>query len=66
MTLQELYETSIQLGMALDVRGEAALQRQMAQRRAEYDVLPDWEKPFYDQERFRNPFGERAHCQRPG
>ncbi len=58
MTLRELYETSIQLGMALDVRGEAALQQQLEQRRAEYAALPDWEQPFYDQERFRNPFGD--------
>ena len=58
MTLRELYETSIQLGMALDVRGEAALQRQLAQRREEYESLPEWQKPFYDQERFRNPYGD--------
>ena len=58
MTLRDLYETSIQLGMALDVRGEAALQRQMAQRRAEYAALPAWQQPYYDQERFRNPYGD--------
>lgn len=58
MTLRDLYETSIQLGMALDVRGEAALRRQMAQRRAEYAALPAWQQPFYDRERFRNPFGD--------
>ncbi len=58
MTLREIYETSIQLGMALDIRGEAALQAQLAQRRREYEALPDWQKPYYDQERFRNPFGD--------
>lgn len=58
MTLRDLYETSIQLGMALDVRGEAALRRQMAQRREEYAALPAWQQPFYDQERFRNPYGD--------
>ncbi len=58
MTLRDLYDTSIQLGMELDVRGEAALHRQMAQRRAEYDALPAWQQPYYDQERFRNPYGD--------
>lgn len=58
MTLRDLYETSIQLGMALDVRGEAALRRQMAQRRVEYAALPAWQQPYYDRERFRNPFGD--------
>ena len=58
MTLRDLYETSIQLGMALDVRGAAALRRQMAQRREEYAALPAWQQPYYDQERFRNPYGD--------
>jgi hypothetical protein len=58
VTLRDLHETSIQLGMALDIRGEAALQKQLALRRAEYEALPAWQQPFYDQERFRNPFGD--------
>ena len=58
MNLQQLYETSIRLGMALDVRGEAALREQMAHARAEYDALPDWKQPYFNQERFRNPFGD--------
>ncbi|MGH2351884.1 MAG: hypothetical protein ACRDJN_09770 [Chloroflexota bacterium] len=58
MNLRDLYETSIRLGMALDLRGEAALQTQLARRRQEYAVLPAWQQPYYDQERFRNPFGD--------
>jgi hypothetical protein len=58
MNLRELYETSVRLGMALDIRGEAALRAQLARRRQEYEVLPDWQKLFYDHERFRNPFGD--------
>ncbi len=58
MNLRQLYETSIRLGMALDVRGEAALHRQMAAARAEYEALPDWQQPYFDQERTRNPFGD--------
>ena len=38
MNLRQLYETSVRLGMALDVRGEAALQRQMDAARAEYEA----------------------------
>jgi hypothetical protein len=37
MNLRELYETSIQIGMELDVRGKAALEQQMAARRREED-----------------------------
>src|SRR5689334_12844294 len=58
MKLRDLYETSVRLGMALDMRGEAALRRQMARRREEYEAAPAWQRPFYDQERFVNPFGD--------
>jgi hypothetical protein len=58
MKLRDLYEASIRLGMALDVRGEAALRRQVERRRQEYEALPAWQRPFYDVERFRNPFGD--------
>lgn len=44
--------------MALDVRGRAALERQMAAAREEYEALPAWQRPFFDQERCRNPFGD--------
>src|SRR6476659_5275408 len=44
--------------MALDVRGRAALEQQMAARRREYESLPEWEQRYYDRERFRNPFGD--------
>jgi hypothetical protein len=42
----------------LDVRGEAALREQMAAARREYEALPDWQQPYFDQERWRNPFGD--------
>src|SRR5918998_157490 len=58
MNLRDLYETSVHLGMALDVRGEAALQAQMERARQEYESLPPWQQPYFDQERFRNPFGD--------
>src|SRR5688572_29549573 len=58
MNLRELYETSIRLGIALDVRGEAALQELLEERRREYEALPERHKPYFDQERLRNPFGD--------
>jgi hypothetical protein len=56
--LRELFDTSVRLGIALDMRGQAALDAQMARRRQEYEALPEWQKPYYDQERFRNPYGD--------
>lgn len=58
MTLRELYEASIRLGMALDVRGEAALRQQLENVRREYEALPNWQQPYFDLERLHNPFGD--------
>jgi hypothetical protein len=58
MNLNDLYQTSIRLGIALDPRGEAAVQSQLEARRREYEALPAWQQPYYDQERLRNPFGD--------
>ncbi|MGH2353327.1 MAG: hypothetical protein ACRDI2_05570 [Chloroflexota bacterium] len=58
MKLRELYELSIRLGMAMDVRGEAGLRRVLEERRREYEALLAHERPFFDVERLRNPFGD--------
>jgi hypothetical protein len=58
MTLRELYELSIRLGIAMDVRGEAGIRRVLEERQREYESLPAWEQAFYDVERLRNPFGD--------
>ena len=58
MTLRDLYETSIEIGRELDPRGQEAIERQLQHRRDEYAALPAWEKALYDQERFRNPYGD--------
>ena len=58
MRLIDLVETSVELGIALDMRGPEALRAQLDRRRAEYEALPAWQQPYYDRERFRNPFGD--------
>ena len=58
VTLRDLYETSIEIGRELDPRGQDAIERQLQQRRDEYAALPAWEQAIYDQERFRNPYGD--------
>ena len=58
VTLRDLYDTSIEIGRELDPRGQAAIDRQLQQRREEYAALPAWQQALYDQERFRNPYGD--------
>jgi hypothetical protein len=65
VNLRELFETSVRLGIARDLRGEGAVREQLARRRREYEALPDWQRPYYDQERFRNPYGDVRIAYRP-
>ena len=58
MTLHDLYETSIEIGRELDPRGQAAIEAQLQRRREECAALPAWQQALYDQERFRNPYGD--------
>ena len=58
MTLRELYNTAIEIGREVDPRGREALDRQLEERRQEYAALPEWRKPYYDRERFNNPYGD--------
>jgi len=67
MNLRQLFDTSVRLGIAQDLRGDAAVREQLARRRREYEALPAWRKPYYDQERFTNPYGDvrLAYSPRP-
>jgi len=58
MTVRELYEAAIELGIALDPRSQETLDAELARRRQEFDALPDWKKPYFDHERLRNPYGD--------
>ena len=58
MTLRDLYETAIELGIALDPRSRETLDAELARRQQEFDALPDWKKPYFDHERLRNPYGD--------
>jgi hypothetical protein len=57
-TLRRLYEFSIRYGAALDPRGADGLRRVLEDRRREYESLPPVERPHFDRERLRNPFGD--------
>ena len=58
MTLRDLYETSIELGAALDFRGQEGIRRELDRRRQEFDALPSWREPYFDRERLTNPYSD--------
>jgi putative NIF3 family GTP cyclohydrolase 1 type 2 len=58
MKLREIYEQAVRLGIEADVRGEAEIKRLLEQNQKEYQDLKEEDKPFYDQDRLFNPFGD--------
>lgn len=57
MLLKKMFDTMIEAGWKSDWRDRSTLEKQLAQRKAEYDALTGYEKRYYDRERLVNPFG---------
>ncbi|MFH0951566.1 MAG: NGG1p interacting factor NIF3 [Patescibacteria group bacterium] len=58
MTIQEIYELGIRLGIKNDLRGETHVRNKMKKTQARYEKLPADEKMFFDKEQFTNPFSD--------
>lgn len=58
MTLQEIYDLGLQMGIKADPRGVAAVKRLLEKRKKEYKDMPQKRKKFFDQETFRNPYSD--------
>jgi hypothetical protein len=58
MRLGEIYRTCIEAGMEADPRSGEELQRVMALARRTFDKLDADDQPFYDTERFTNPYAD--------
>jgi putative NIF3 family GTP cyclohydrolase 1 type 2 len=64
--LSEIYTLAVERGMEADARSREELQRVMDASRKEYDKLDEADKPFYDTERFTNPYADtRIACGDP-
>ena len=58
MTLQEIYDLAIEMGMAADPRGKVAVKKLLAKRKKDYTDLPEKKKKFFDKENFTNPYSD--------
>ncbi len=58
MTIQEIYDFAIEMGIAADPRGMAIVKRQLAKAKKAYDELPEKKKKFFDVETFTNPYSD--------
>ncbi|MDO8657737.1 MAG: NGG1p interacting factor NIF3 [Candidatus Levybacteria bacterium] len=58
MTLQEIYELAIQMGIKADPRGLSGVNKLLARNKKDYTDLPEKKKKYFDKESLKNPFSD--------
>ena len=58
MTLQQIYDLAIQLGMDADPRGRKRVEELLKRRKKEYEDLPEKKKKYFDKETLTNPYSD--------
>lgn len=58
MTIQQIYNLAIEMGVKADPRGEAGVRGALTRTKKEYSELSDKEKKYFDKETFTNPFSD--------
>jgi putative NIF3 family GTP cyclohydrolase 1 type 2 len=58
MTIRQIYNLAIQMGIAADPRGKRGLEKWLQRQRAKYNKLSGDERAFYDRERLTNPYAD--------
>ena len=58
MTIQEIYDLAIEMGMKADPRGMDAVKKLLEKRKKQYKELSEKNKKFYDQEGLINPYSD--------
>jgi putative NIF3 family GTP cyclohydrolase 1 type 2 len=58
MTIQEIYDLAIQMGMDADPRGSTAVKKVLEKRKKEFKDLPEKKKKFFDPETLTNPYSD--------
>ncbi len=58
MTIQEIYELGIEMGIKADPRGEKAVKKLLEKAKEEYKELPEKKKKFFDLESLHNPYSD--------
>lgn len=58
MTIKDIYNLAIKMGMEADPRGKSQVQKILKREKAEFGELGKEEKTEFDQERFNNPYSD--------
>lgn len=58
MTIQEIYDLAIQMGIKTDPRGEKIVEKTLNRTKKEYKELPEKKKKFFDLDSLTNPYSD--------
>lgn len=58
MTIQQIYDLAIQMGIEADPRGEDAVKKQLARAKKDYSELSEKKKKYFDKESLTNPYSD--------
>jgi hypothetical protein len=58
MTLQEIYDLAIEMGIKADPRGVDGVNRVLARLKKDYQEMPAKKKKFFDPESLKNPYSD--------
>ncbi len=58
MTLQEIYDLAVEMGIKADPRGEQGVKKVLARIKKEYQEMPEKKKKYFDKESLTNPYSD--------
>lgn len=58
MTLQEIYDLAIDMGIKSDPRGVDGVKKFLAKAKKQYEELPEKKKKYFDKETLKNPYSD--------
>lgn len=58
MTLQEIYDLAIEMGIKADPRGGERVKKLLSRTKKEYEELAEKKKKYFDRESFKNPYSD--------
>ncbi len=58
MTIQEIYDLAVAMGVKADPRGEEAVKNLLARTKKDYRELSEKKKKYFDKESFKNPYSD--------
>jgi len=58
MTIQQIYDLAVEMGMKADPRGLAVAKKWLLKTKKEYDEMPAKKKKYFDSESLKNPYSD--------